>query len=104
MPDPKTYWAVVGDEPTECIMEENFYDGTCNVRPVDQEDVRALTLLRTFVHEDKKACIHHAQEILAIHYSNGEREIKSLMMRQAQLFNKIKALQKELEECDAEEG
>ena len=102
MPDSKTYWAIINDEPTECIMEENFYDGTCIVRPVDPPDARSLTLLRTFVHEDKKACIHHAQEILARHYSEGERSIKNCMMLQAQLFHKIEALQKALEECDAE--
>ena len=101
MPDPKTYWAIINDEPTECTICDTIYgDTTCIVHPLDKpEDVR-LSLRHDFVHTTKAACIQQALEILARYYSEGERDIKQRQMQQAQLFHKMKALKKELEECD----
>ena len=100
MPDPKTYWAVIDDRPTECIIDDNLYGGVVLVHLVDKPD-RIVSISGGFVHADKASCIHHVLETLARYYSDGERDIRNRMMQQAQLFNKMQALQKELEECDA---
>ena len=100
MPDPKTYWTIIDSSPTECTIEEPF-GGRVVVHPVAKPDT-AIMVLWGFVFDDKKTCIQRTLDRLAEYYSEGERDIKARMMQQSQLFHKMEALRKELEECDAE--
>ena len=104
MPKPKTYWAIINDEPTRCTVRDKLYnDRIWLVHPANMPPDCVLSISCVFVHENKRACIQHALEILAKYYSDGEKDIKQRQMQQAQLFHKMEALKKELEKRHAKE-
>ena len=103
MPKPKIYWALINDEPTRCTVRDKIYDDKIwVVHPTNLPPDCTISLRQDYVHTTKSACIQQSLEILARYYSDGERDIKQRQMQQAQLFHKMEALKKELEECHAE--
>lgn len=103
MPDPKTYWAVIDDVPTECTLLDTIHNGAIYlVHPLGEPDNCAVSLHRDWVHGTKKACVEHALAILNRQWKDGEDDIRKRRALQDSLLDTIRDLEADLEECDAE--